>query len=245
MKKIFLSALIILSSNILAQQGKPPKYAFSIGPGVVAKTSTRFDNSYDKADKATNYAFIPFMNLKLGPVALRGGGIQVSLPGHSFIRPYVALSRDGERYYGEGMDRRKDSWFAGFGLRAAFLSIEYKKDIQSRSKGSLMRFGLGKRLMLDKLMVRAGVGATYSSAQFNNYYYGVRAHEVTNERSLYKADGSWGYDVNLANIYRLSDKWSTSLIIFHKLLGSVVDDSPTTRKDTETAVIYGLSYKVF
>lgn len=245
MKKLLIITTMFLMSAVNAQGRKRPTYEFSIGPGVAAKTSTRFDNSYDKADKATNIQAIPFMSLKLGPISLNGGGIQLNLARVSFVSPYLSFSRDGERYYGDGMDRRKDSWFFGGGMRIAFFNIEYKKDVQSRSEGSIINLGVSKRFMFGKWMLNTGLGASYRSSSYNNYYYGVKSHEVTAQRELYQPKGSWAYKPNFMVNYSFNDSWNASFIMSHTILGNQVDNSPTTKKDTETAAILGVSYKVF
>lgn len=244
MNKLFILGIsLLLTTTTLAQQ-KRKTFAFSLGPGVVAKTSTRFDNSYDPADKATNIRFIPFMNLKLGPISLRGGGVQLNLGRVNFVSPYVSLSRGGERYYGEGMDKRKDSWFFGGGMRIAFFNISYKKDVQSRSNGAIIDLGVSKMFHFGDLMIRPGLSGSYRSSNYNNYYYGVRSHEVTADREAYLPKGSWAYTLSSSFVYPFEKKFSTSFIVNHTMLGSEVDKSPTTRKDTETAMILGLSYNI-
>jgi outer membrane protein len=244
MRKLYIFVTTIILLTTAHAQPKRKTFEFSIGPGVVAKTSTRFDNSYDQSDKPTNIRLIPFMNLKLGPVALRGGGIQVNLGRYLFISPYLSFSRDGERYYGEGMDRRKDSWFLGGGMRIAFFNIEYKKDVQSRSEGATTSMSVGKMFHFGDFMIRPSLGASYRNSNYNNYYYGVRAHEVTSSRALYLPEGSWAYSLSSSFIYPFEKKMSASFIVNHTLLGSEVDNSPTTRKDTETAFILGFAYSV-
>lgn len=244
MNKILILSLLLSCKTVFAQP-KRKAFAFSIGPGVVAKTNNRHDNQYDKSDKPTNISFIPFVRLKLGPISLSGGGISLNLARVSFVSPYLILKRAGHKYYGIDMDKRKGSWFFGGGIRIPFLKAEFIKDIQSRSEGSITNLDLSKRMSFGKtITIIPGLGFSFRNSQYNNYYYGVRSHEVTSSRSVYMADSSWAYSLSVLGSYKFSDKLSSTVIIKHTTLGDEITDSPTTRTDKEQSLILGISYDI-
>ena len=122
--------------------------------------------------------------------------------------------------------------------------MSFSKDIQSRSKGSQTSFNIGRMFFLGPLLLRPGLDFTYSDSEYINYYYGVKGHEVTSSRSKYLPGGSWSYGISLMNTYSFSPLYSMTAILSHKILGSRVRVSPTTRTDRVNSFILGFSMKV-
>jgi outer membrane protein len=98
--------------------------------------------------------------------------------------------------------------------------------------------------MFGKWMLNPSFGASYRNSNYNNYYYGVRSHEVTASRESYMPTGSWAYSLSNMTGYSFNDDWSLNFILSHTILGGQVDSSPTTKKDYETTAVLGFSYNV-
>ncbi|MDD0853435.1 MipA/OmpV family protein [Halobacteriovorax sp. GB3] len=246
MKILTLASLFIFfySAEIKAQQNGKKFFGFSLGAGAAVKRNIRFDNTYDRSDKPTNINYFPFATIKIGPLRLSGRGIEASTWfAAPFIRPFVLLTRSGDRYYGPEMDRRKDSWFLGGGINILFLRLSFLKDVQSRSHGSLYSASLGHRIMIDKWFLRPSLTMTYNNQKYNNYYYGVRPHEVSLERPEYTAHGAFSYTLSLLTNYSITDHWKVFSTVSHSILGSVVRNSPTTRTDRVNSFFLALFYQ--
>lgn len=246
MKYFTLATLIffLYSPQGLAQPNQNKFFGFSLGGGVAMKRNIRFDNTYDRADKPTNINYFPFALIKLGPLKLSGRGIEASTWfAAPFIRPFILLTRSGDRYYGPGMDRRKDSWFVGGGINLLFLRLSFIRDIQSRSSGSLYSASLGHRIMIDKWFLRPSLTMTYNNQKYNNYYYGVRTSEVTSQRPEYTPVGAFSYTLSLLANYSITDNWKIFSTVSHSILGSTVRNSPTTRTDRVNSFFLSLFYQ--
>lgn len=242
---LFIFIISLTSLDSFARQG-PPKYQFTLGPGVIFKRNIRFDNMYDKADKPTIVQFIPFATLNLGPFSLNGGGAQVRLPGLPFLWPSLVVARIGDRYYGPDMDRRKDSWAMGLNLKIPFISLRAIRDIQGRSHGSIYTLSLGKMFLIGpSLRIRPNIAMKYYDGKFVDYYYGVKENEVTSDRSFYAPGGSIGYSSRVMINYQIQERLSLINFFSYQILGPKVEKSPTTKTDKVVSVIIGLSYRIF
>ncbi|WP_417334898.1 MipA/OmpV family protein [Halobacteriovorax marinus] len=241
MKSLTILILLLTSSTIYSNEGKG--YSFSLGGGVIYKQNIRDDNQYDKADKNSIVTPIPMAQLSIGPVSISGPNVKVKLPGTTFISPYIGIGRNGERYYGPGMEWRKDSWFAEVGANILMFKLSYSRDVQGRSHGEIMDISYNGRLFLGKVILNYTFSHTFYDKEFTNYYYGVRANEVTGDRPYYAPKSSGTNSVAISPIWLISKNVSWFNSVKATFLGSKIKDSPTVARDWYLTAISGITYK--
>ena len=240
MKK-FILVFVLLIQTTYSQQGSP--YSLSIGGGVAFKQNIRDDNQYDKADKSTQIQPIPMVQLRLGPVSIAGPNIKLALPGSRFLRPYIAIKRDGERYYGPGMDWRKDSWFAEAGIHILMFKLAYSRDVQGRSHGETYDLAFNGRFIFGSFILNYTLARSFLDTEFTNYYYGVRSHEVTAERPYYSPGASGTNSFALSPILILTKNMSWFNSIKATFLDSEIKNSPTVARSWYLSIISGVTLK--
>lgn len=238
----FFALLIFLLPCISSAQQRST-YSFSLGGGAIWKQNIRNDNQYDKSDENTELRAIPMARIKIGPLEIAGPNIKLKLPRYKFIAPYISLKRSGERYYGPGMDWRKDSWFGEAGLNIMMFKLSYSKDIQGRSSGEIFSISYSGRYFLGPVMLSYTLSHNFLDREFSNYYYGVRSHEVTSTRNYYSPSSGGATSVALSPIWIINKNWSLFNSVKHTFLGSKVKNSPTVARDSYLTIVSGLTYK--
>jgi len=149
-----------------------------------------------------------------------------------------------------GMDDRKNTAMAGFdghlrlpGRYRADLSA--MTDILDRHNGQEVNLSLSRVFRLQQLILIPGAGVVWRSADYNDYYYGVRASEATEDRPAYSpGDGvnTLEWFARLALRYNLTANWSLAAAVRVEVLSSDVRDSPIVDSDYLTTVIAGVNY---
>ncbi len=241
--KLFALILFLLSTLTFGQQRS--KYSFSLGGGGIWKQNIRNDNQYDNSDKSSELRAIPMGRIKVGPLQIAGPSIKLKLPRYKFISPYIAIKRFGERYYGPGMDWRKDSWFGEVGLNLMMFKLSYSKDIQGRSSGETFKLSYSGRHFFGPLMLSYTLSQNFFDKEFSNYYYGVRSHEVTSTRPYYSPRNGSSTSLSISPIWNITKRWSLFNLVKFTYLGSKIKDSPTVARDSYFTVISGITYKFY
>ncbi|MGH1539935.1 MAG: MipA/OmpV family protein [Arenicella sp.] len=112
-----------------------------------------------------------------------------------------------------GMDERKEStdlsleveWTTPVGI----VGLEITQDIGGAYKSNIASIQYGLPLYFsEKTFFAVGAGVDFFSAKYVDYYYGVRAHEVTGERSAYKGKSASSAFVGYQFAHQLSEHWS-------------------------------------
>ncbi|PIK15387.1 MipA/OmpV family protein [Halobacteriovorax sp. JY17] len=240
MKKLIL-IIILFSQTLFAQERST--YSFSLGGGVAFKQNIRNDNQYDKSDKNTEIRAIPMAQIKLGPVSIAGPNVKVDLPSYKFISPYIAVKRSGERYYGPGMDWRKDSWFVEAGLNVMMFKLSYSRDVQSRSHGEVIDLAYNGRFFLGPVILNYTFSHSFYDRKFTNYYYGVKTNEVTTTRPFYSPGASGTNSFALSPIWLINKNWSWFNSAKATFLESEIKDSPTVARDWYLTMVSGITYR--
>ena len=143
------------------------------------------------------------------------------------------------------MDFRKPSFFFGGGVDLFFLRYQYFRDIETESSGSKQQILLRHRLSLSKqIFLNMSLGLEYSDRRFNNYYYGVRPHEVIRSRPLYTPKGDWSPITGITAIMSINERWSSIIGLNYKILSAQVKNSPTVIKSTKVTSFLGISYRL-
>lgn len=245
LRNALITALFLLSIQTVAQQqGEKQFLNFTLGAGVALKTNIRFDNQKDDSDKPTIIRPIPFATLQIGPVRITGPAVTVSLWSPTpWVRPYLTLTRFGERYYGPGMERRLDSWFAGGGVSVLFFDFNYIADVQGRSHGDIFSASIAHRIMAGPIFFRPAFTVIYHDENYTDYHYGVLPSEVTATRAEYNPGSSLSYRLGFISTYSLNDNWKIFTNMGYTILGSPVKNSPTVRTDKVFNLISAIYYQ--
>ncbi len=243
--KIIPLCLLFLQSTF-ADLPKKDSLNLSLGVGVVASENIRRDNTYDKADKATLILPIPMVNFNWGRFSIGGQGAQFSLYKHPLFSPYLLISRGGDKYYGEGLDKRKASWFTGLGLRVWRLNFTIKKDINNNSDSTIgdIAFNYGHKLFESGLFLRASINLEILSSKYTQYYYGVSEKEANSKFSQYTAKTAFNKSLNLQFLGNINKKTKYMFGPGFKVLDSQISNSPTVRKSKAFFLIMGIMYEI-
>jgi outer membrane protein len=242
MKVILIPIFLSIFTSAFAQGGPPLR--LSVGYGEAVKNSNRFDNQYSKAQNSYIFSAIPFITIHYGPLNIGGGGISLSVWGDRDKNIFFNANRFGEKYYGVGMNQRKDSVFFGVGGKFNDYNFVLSKDINGRSKGIRGQVSYSQMKIFDNESVfRAAFNLEFYNSKFANYYYGVADNEVATGRSFYSPGSYLIPGISMFYAYRIIPKVNLTSIFSFKKLSNVIRQSPTTKgTDFETSGIFAISW---
>jgi outer membrane protein len=146
-----------------------------------------------------------------------------------------------------GMDDRKNTAMAGLdgGIRTyarCRLDLSAMTDVLDRHNGQEVNLALSRVFRWEQLSLIPGAGLVWRSADYNDYYYGVAASEVTDERPAYDPGDSLEWFARVLLRYDLNESWSLAGAVRLEALSSEVRDSPIIDSDYVTTSIFGLNY---
>lgn len=245
MKKfLFLALFFGLSFNSFAQDERT--WRVSLGAGVIIKKNNRVANKYEDMNKKVLIKPIPFITGSIGRLSLGGQGIAIRVLGNHLMNFSTFIKRDGDRYFAQGMGPRKDSVFVGLSGKFFKYGLSVSKDINGRSKGSIVQFNYGEFYKISEgFMLRAGLGLDWHDDRYAEYYYGVRAHEATGTNREYHLKNYFMPGINFLPIYKLSENGSLTAGLNIKLIPKMVRNSPTMNGDKfDIGGLVGFSYSL-
>jgi len=149
--------------------------------------------------------------------------------------------------YLAGMDDRKDTAMAGLdaGIRTyarCRLDLSAMTDILDRHNGQEVNLILSRIFRREKFSLIPGAGLVWRTADYNDYYYGVKPSEATDERPAYEPGDSLEWFARLLLRYDFSDKWSLAGAARLEGLSDELRDSPIVNKNHLTTTFVGLNY---
>lgn len=133
----------------------------------------------------------------------------------------------------------------GYELNTSFGSLRAKAsgDITGTSDGFLASIDYAYPLNAGPLTVIPTGGVLFSSANFNDYYYGIsRGESVRSGLSRYSPDASATPFLGVSADYALSDHWSLFASWKITFLGKEIKDSPMVDRSTQHIFGGGLTY---
>ncbi len=249
---ITISLLSYYGSNIALSEEKkefitPPKtWHLSLGYGVAIKNNIRKDNLYSGAGNSVIFSQIPLVQIGWGPISVGAQGLTASFIGDKNIAGYFNINRAGDRYYGPGMESRKDSWFFGAGLKYMKYNFLMTKDINGRSHGIKATFNYSVMYPIgEKIFARSSIGIECFSRLYSDYYYGVKTTESTPTRAEYHPKAYCAPGASFFPGYKVNEEMSLLMGISLKGIPKAVSNSPTTDNSwLESAVILGATWKL-
>lgn len=251
-----VAAVLACPAPAFAQQpsgkGEPEGASWGLGlAGISAQTA------YKGMDRETRA--LPMISYENRYVRLDGPNLELKLPGIELSESQrlnfgvVAKLFDGAGYEAgdspalAGMAERKSSVWLGAKVEwendLAGITLEWLGDASSNSKGQRLALGLERKLMLSpSLMLIPQVGVEWLDKKYVDYYYGVRASEVTAGRAAYTGEATLNPEIGLTGIYRFDRHHSMMLNVGVTFLGKEIKDSPIVDRSTENRVMLGYQY---
>jgi outer membrane protein len=147
----------------------------------------------------------------------------------------------------EGMKDRRDTAMGGFDLNVRGfgpwrVDSSVMTDLLGRHDGQELNLALSRTFRGKTWAITPGVGTVWRSADYNDYYFGVRDNEATGERPAYAPGASVEWFARIFNRFELTDSWSVLLNLRFELLSDDVQESPIVDKEILTTMFIGLNY---
>lgn len=243
-KLILAAMLILIATPVLAQQ-QPTK------PWMLGVGGSYSDSIYRGVD--SELSLMPLISYQGERLFLRGPRI-----GYKVIKAKsFSLTLIGN-YRMEGYDSSDSSFLTGLddrdptlevGVEAtmntpfARVSLGFLNDLQDNHDGHEISLSLSKRYRYGKLSVTPSVAALWQSDDMADYYYGVPAAAVTDERPAYEADAALLYRTGIALNYMLGESWILNTRLSATWYPSEANDSPFVDDDVSTQFFLGIGYR--
>ncbi len=149
--------------------------------------------------------------------------------------------------YLDGMDERKDTLMSGFNLNLRGIGkwrMEFSAltDVLGRHDGQELDISAGYQFRGNRWSLSPTAGMFWRSADYNDYYYGVRTGEETEERPAYAPGSSFEFFAGLFARVEINDRWSVLASIRGEVLSDEIQDSPIVDKDFVNTTFLGLNY---
>ncbi len=235
------SAFSAQESGPTAKDAEKKSFKLSVGLGIALKNNIRKDNNNSGTGGDIVFSPIPLIQFAWGPISLGAQGLNASVYGNRQMGVFFNLNSMGDRYNGSGMDDRENSWFLGAGFRFHKLSFLYSHDLQGRSHGKKITLHYTEMYPIGtKFFTRSAVGAECYNRSYADYYFGVKASEVTTTRSEYHTGGYCIPAVSFFPGYKYDENISFLTGLSLKGIPKEIRRSPTTTGTwLETAIILG------
>jgi outer membrane protein len=245
MKYLVIAILFILPMTALAaeenrgaarEQLEPKGFLYGIGLGVNREIYKGYDRRVIplpivgyRGDKLSVLG--PFISYEIAQM----GDLEFTLN----ASPRFQGFDESDSYIFEGMEERKFSMDAGFGVKYQRndwnINFAVKKDVLSRSKGTELTTSLGKAFRYGPVFVEPSLTLSYLDDNHVNYYYGVGLNETSVIRSAYQADSALNTAVGVSVATPIFFDGFTRLAITHTWFDSTISDSPLVEDSSNSS----------
>jgi outer membrane protein len=239
-----------IATQISLQDDLPPASTKPRQLGVGAQVLTA-SNPYRGGDTVVlALPMLTYVGERFFVVSPRAGYAIVRDPRGS-INAIVDFRFKGEAFEAEGflagMEDRKNTAMAGLDANVRTygncrLEISAMTDILDRHNGQEVNTVLSRVFRWEQLSLIPGAGLVWRSADYNDYYYGVRSSEATDVRPVYDPGDSLEWFARLLLRYTLNANWSLAGAVRFEAFSSEVRDSPIVDSDYLTTTIVGVNY---
>ncbi len=141
----------------------------------------------------------------------------------------------------------QDTFYNGVGLRATGYFGDYVfqyrlvTDIHD-GNGVISTARLGRSWQIKNWNLHSIISAQYTSAETNNYWYGISDDEATQRFPAYSLGSTISFSAEIGATYPLSEHWVYRSFIRYTDLTSEVSRSPLADSNNTTTVITSISY---
>ena len=152
----------------------------------------------------------------------------------------------------EGLAERKAT--TGLALRYShfFDDAIFYFDIAAASAFDDNQYGNSSGLIVDSFYsylipyrnwdIYLGAGLTYYSQAINDYYIGINANEVTNNRPLFEAESNYRAQFEIYAQYPLSNSWFLNTGVTQSFYLNNIKKSPLINRNKITQAVIGVLY---
>ncbi|MDR6981936.1 outer membrane protein [Rheinheimera pacifica] len=237
---------------VAAQQQDDGSSSWGLGLAVVSS-----QKAYTDIDRKTRV--LPILSYENRYIRLAGPELAVKLPGYQFSESnninFSILGKYDFTDYKQsdapilnGMEDRDGGFWAGFKAEwqnsLVDISAEYVTEVSGDSEGSAFNFGLERTWHFKQhFMFTPRVVVSLLDKKYVDYYYGVRANEVTVGRAYYQGESAVNIEVGARGGYMFKQKHLVFLDVSVTSLASEIKDSPLVDSSTENRVMLGYMYR--
>ena len=158
----------------------------------------------------------------------RPGDVTVS----ALLNPVFAGYKASDSPVLEGMDTRHYSMAAGVGVAYRpgrwALSTDIVHDLLGVNEGYESETSVSYVFPLGSIFIEPGIGMTFQSQDYVDYYYGVREGEARSWRPQYSPGSNINHNISLTFISNRIAGGSTRLQITRTTYGDEITESPLT-----------------
>lgn len=171
-----------------------------------------------------------------------GGALKFSAVGQFRLNGF---KEDDEDIFA-GMDERSSAF--DLGLEASYaadwgqISLAYLSDVTNEYEGNEISLSYSKGFQLDAWRVEPFVTISRASEELVDYYYGVRAHEVTTTRAFYEGEASTNVELGVNTNWRVGQHHNFIINASYTAYGSEIKDSPLVDGSGNASLILGYMY---
>ena len=239
-----------IATQISLQDDLPPASTKPKQIGVGAQVLTASNPYRDGDTVVLALPMLTYVGERFFVVSPRAGYAIVRDPRGS-INVVVDYRFKGEAFEAEGflagMEDRKNTAMAGLDANVRTygkcrLEVSAMTDIFDRHNGQEVNTVLSRVFRWKQTSLIPGVGVVWRSADYNDYYYGVRLSEATDARPAYDPGDSLEWFARLLLRYTLTAHWSLAGAVRFEAFSSEVRDSPIVDRDYLTTTIVGVNY---
>lgn len=224
---------VLPSETVNAQQSAPQGFLYGVGIGVNQEIYQGYRQRVIplpvlgyRGDRLSVYG--PFVSYKLADL----GNFSINAK----LAPRFAGFDDSDSDVFIGMAKRKSSLDAGVSVQLRqhhwLLEAETLYDVLGNSNGNESKINISYQVRQGPVVIEPKFGISYSDSSLVDYYYGVRADEVTSARPEYNASGAVNYNAGFSVSTPVFFGGMTRLGIEHHWYGSSIADSPLTDRDS-------------
>ncbi len=261
-KKILLITILLpsfclsdkaISADVIAAKSAPTvntltankSWRISLGLGASIKNNLRRNNNKSGSGGDVVFTPLPLLQIAWGPISVGQQGVNAAFYGNQQTGASLNFNQAGDRYYGTGMEIKKESWLLGLGLKYHKFSFLFAKDISARSRGAKLNFNYAELYPLGKNMkTRSSLGLECYDQKFAQYYFGVKANEVMATRREYNPKKFCQLTMSFFPIYSFDEHLDFMAGLSFKGVSKEVKNSPLIKSNwLESALIIGSLWK--
>lgn len=145
------------------------------------------------------------------------------------------------------LDKRRSTMMGGVSYKHmadwGIIRTSLSADMLNTSNGLYADAAYLYSFQLNALRLTPGVGVSWYSSNFNDYYYGISSHESRRSGlDRYDASSSWSPYMELTANYKLNENWNAFASGRYVRLDSEVKDSPMVDRSYSAIIATGITY---
>ncbi|MDH5179639.1 MAG: MipA/OmpV family protein [Gammaproteobacteria bacterium] len=235
---------LLAGLSMLPQSGVAGEWGIGMAAAYIQPPHTGVDSDVRALPYVTYHG--EHFNLDLGTVTYtlhQTGTMKIALEGELRFDGYEPQDSPALA----GMAERRPSFDAGLSLARTDSTGEMKimilGDITGTHEGVEARAQYQIPYMINRMFIAPAVGVSWLSSDLVDYYYGVRANEVTGNRAYYTGEAVTNIFVDLAVGYQISERVELLGGLKVTRMGKNITASPIVDKKHDTCAFTTLQYK--